>query len=89
MFVGLFNPAVTLGLALVGAITWTRAGLNIISEMLAGICAAAVVAALLPGPLAVQTTLGGGTTLARGVCKFCLDLLMLDLADIVKLSRCS
>jgi aquaporin related protein len=35
--------------------------------MLAGICAAAVVSAILPGPLNVSTTLGNGVTPAMGV----------------------
>ena len=66
---GLFNPAVTLGLALIGAISWTRAGLVFIAEMLGAMASAGVVAALFPNTMAVQTTLGGGTSLARGVCK--------------------
>jgi hypothetical protein len=35
--------------------------------MLAGICSAAVVSAILPGPLNVSTTLGAGTSITRGV----------------------
>ncbi|KAH7084741.1 aquaporin-like protein [Paraphoma chrysanthemicola] len=64
---GLFNPAVTLGLYLIGAITPIRAGLCFISQMLAGMCAAAVVSAILPGPLNVSTNLGAGVTPAMGV----------------------
>ncbi|KAF2027839.1 aquaporin-like protein [Setomelanomma holmii] len=64
---GLFNPAVTLGLYLIGALTPTRAILCFISQMLAGMCAAAVVSAILPGPLNVSTTLGTGVTPAMGV----------------------
>ncbi|ORY12208.1 aquaporin-like protein [Clohesyomyces aquaticus] len=64
---GLFNPAVTLGLYLVGALTATRAVLCFISQMLSGICAAAVISALLPGPLNVSTTLGSGTSIAQGI----------------------
>ncbi|KAJ4357710.1 Aquaporin-1 [Didymosphaeria variabile] len=64
---GLFNPAVTLGLYMVGALTVTRAILCFISQMLAGICAAAVISALLPGPLNVGTTLGSGTSITQGV----------------------
>ncbi|KAJ4294346.1 Aquaporin-1 [Kalmusia sp. IMI 367209] len=64
---GLFNPAVTLGLYLIGALTKTRAALCFISQMLAGMCSAAVVEAILPGPLNVSTTLGTGVTPARGV----------------------
>ncbi|KAF1976063.1 aquaporin-like protein [Bimuria novae-zelandiae CBS 107.79] len=64
---GLFNPAVTLGLYLVGALTSTRATLCFFSQMLAGMAAAGVVSAILPGPLNVSTTLGSGTTIAQGV----------------------
>lgn len=52
---------------MVGALTVTRAILCFISQMLAGICAAAVVSAILPGPLNVSTTLGSGTSIAQGV----------------------
>jgi len=64
---GLFNPVVSLGLYLVGAIGATRASLCFVSQMLAGIAAAAVVQAILPGPLNVSTTLGAGVSPARGV----------------------
>lgn len=60
----------TLGLAMIGAISWTRAGLNFIAEMLGAMASAGVVAALFPNTMAVQTTLGGGTSLARGVCEY-------------------
>ncbi|KAF2728658.1 aquaporin-like protein [Polyplosphaeria fusca] len=64
---GLFNPAVTLGLYLIGALTPVRAALCFLSQMVAGICAAGIVSAILPGPLAVSTTLGVGTSIAQGV----------------------
>ncbi|KAK3700355.1 Aquaporin-1 [Vermiconidia calcicola] len=64
---GLFNPAVTLGLAMIGAITWMRAVLVFIAEMIASMCAAGVVAALFPGPMGVSTTLGPSTSIARGL----------------------
>jgi len=64
---GLFNPVVSLGLYLIGAIGATRASLCFVSQMLAGIAAAAVVQAILPGPLNVSTTLGTGVSPARGV----------------------
>lgn len=64
---GLFNPAVTLGLHLIGALSRTRACLCFVAQMLAGICSAAVVSAILPGPLNVSTTLGAGTSISRGV----------------------
>ncbi|KAI9708761.1 MAG: hypothetical protein M1820_003716 [Bogoriella megaspora] len=64
---GLFNPAVTFGMALIGAVTWLRAGLVFISQMLGAMSAAGVVSAIFPGPLNVKTTLGGGTSIARGL----------------------
>ncbi|KAF3037576.1 hypothetical protein E8E11_002003 [Didymella keratinophila] len=64
---GLFNPAVTLGLYLIGALTTIRAILCFISQMLAGMCAAAVVSAMFPGDLNVSTTLGSGVSIAQGV----------------------
>ncbi|KXS95082.1 hypothetical protein AC578_9581 [Pseudocercospora eumusae] len=64
---GLFNPAVTLGLALIGAVTWLRAGLIFIAQMLGAMASAGLVSALFPGPLAVSTTLGGGTSITRGL----------------------
>ncbi|KAF2724672.1 aquaporin-like protein [Polychaeton citri CBS 116435] len=64
---GLFNPAVTLGMALIGAVGWVRAGLVFIAQILGSMCSAAVVDALFPGPLNVSTTLGGGTSIVRGL----------------------
>jgi len=64
---GLFNPAVTLGLYLIGALTTVRAILCFVSQMLAGICAAAVVSAMFPGQLNVSTTLGDDVSIAQGV----------------------
>jgi aquaporin related protein len=61
------NPVVTLGLYLVGGIKSFRAVSVFVAQMIAGICAAAVVSALFPGPLNVNTTLGGGTTIAQGL----------------------
>jgi len=62
---GLFNPAVTLGLCLIGAITPVRAVLYFIAQMLAGMSAAGVIEAMLPGPLMVSTTLS--VSITRGV----------------------
>lgn len=64
---GLFNPAVTLGLYLIGAVSPIRAGLCFVSQIIAGICSAGIVSAILPGPLNVATTLGTGTSIAQGV----------------------
>jgi aquaporin related protein len=64
---GLFNPAVTFGMCLIGALPWFRGVLLFITQMLGGITAAALVSAMFPGPLTVQTTLGGGTSIVQGL----------------------
>ncbi|KAF3070569.1 Aquaporin-1 [Daldinia childiae] len=64
---GLFNPAVTMGMMLVGAVDYIRGPLVIFSQFLGGIAAAAVISGLTPGPLSVGTSLGGGTTAVQGL----------------------
>lgn len=64
---GLFNPAVTVGMALIGALPWIRGALLIFVQILGGITAAALVACMFPGNLTVQTTLGGGTSVVQGL----------------------
>jgi len=64
---GLFNPAVTLGLCLIGAVPFSRGALVFIAQMLGAMASAGVVKTLYPGPLAVTTTLSGGTSKAQGV----------------------
>ncbi|KIW35609.1 uncharacterized protein PV07_02295 [Cladophialophora immunda] len=64
---GLFNPAVTLGLCLIGAVPFIRGALVFIAQMLGAIASAGVVKALFPGPLAVTTSLSGGTNKAQGL----------------------
>jgi aquaporin rerated protein, other eukaryote len=48
-------------------LTPLRALVVFIAQLVAGICAAAVSDALVPGPLSVSTKLGGGTSVARGL----------------------
>ncbi|KFZ15657.1 hypothetical protein V502_05490 [Pseudogymnoascus sp. VKM F-4520 (FW-2644)] len=64
---GLFNPSVTLALFLVGGLPAMRALLVLLAQILGGICAAAVVSCLFPGPLNVETTLGGGASISQGL----------------------
>lgn len=54
-------------MCLIGAVNWTRGGLVFISQILGSMASAGVVSALFPGPLNVSTTLGGGTSIARGL----------------------
>ncbi|KAG0647455.1 Aquaporin-1 [Hyphodiscus hymeniophilus] len=64
---GLFNPAVTLALTLTKALSPLR-GLFLSVSQISGACFAAyLVSVLFPTPFNVQTTLGGGTSLAQGV----------------------
>lgn len=48
---GLFNPAVSLGMVLVGALTPLRGALLTISQILGGIVGAAIIQAITPGTL--------------------------------------
>ena len=64
---GLFNPAVTLGMCLVGALPYIRGVLLTISQILGAISAAAVVSVLFPGPLDVRTALRIGTSITQGL----------------------
>ncbi|KAL4787106.1 hypothetical protein BJX76DRAFT_345781 [Aspergillus varians] len=64
---GLFNPAVTLALCLVGGMPAVR-GLSVfIAQLVGGIAAAGVVSALFPGDLNVTTRLGGGASISQGL----------------------
>lgn len=64
---GLFNPAVTFGMCLIGALPWVRGGLLFIAQILGGLAASALVQCMFPGALNVQTKLGGGTSVAQGL----------------------
>ncbi|CAM1504441.1 Fc.00g020320.m01.CDS01 [Cosmosporella sp. VM-42] len=64
---GMFNPAVTLGLVLVGAVKPLRGVLIFVTQLVAAIAAAAVTEGLIPGPLMVANTLGSGTSVVQGL----------------------
>ncbi|OJD14346.1 hypothetical protein AJ78_05311 [Emergomyces pasteurianus Ep9510] len=64
---GMFNPAVTLALLLLGGIHPLRAVLVIVAQLLGGIAAAGVASALFPIPLTIGTRLGRGTSIAQGL----------------------
>ncbi|GAA5822421.1 hypothetical protein JCM11251_006333 [Rhodosporidiobolus azoricus] len=63
---GLFNPAVSLGMLLIGALTPVRAALLVVSQLLGAIVGAALISALTPGPLYALTTLRPGMSISRG-----------------------
>lgn len=64
---GLFNPAVTLGMALVGAIPVVRAICLFVAQLAGGLAASAMVFVLFPSKLEVGTKLGGGATIIQGL----------------------
>ncbi|PVH77953.1 aquaporin-like protein, partial [Cadophora sp. DSE1049] len=64
---GLFNPVISLGMALIGAITWARCVLLCVAQTVATIAASYMVYGLFNGGLNTGTTLGGGTSPAQGV----------------------
>lgn len=63
----LITHKVTLGMCLIGAVTWVRGGLVFLGQILGAMSAAGVVSALFPGEMNVSTTLGGGTSIVRGL----------------------
>ncbi|OAA55204.1 Major intrinsic protein [Akanthomyces lecanii RCEF 1005] len=63
----MLNPAITLGLVLVGNISLWRSLLVVLAQLAAGIAAAAVARGLTPGPLVVANKLGSGTSLMQGL----------------------
>ncbi|KAK4953496.1 Aquaporin-1 [Elasticomyces elasticus] len=52
---------------LIGSTNYIRGPLIIVAQILGAISAAAVISAILPGPLAVRTQLAGGTTIVQGL----------------------
>lgn len=78
---GLFNPAVTLSLWLIGGLTALRATLLTAAQIAGGIAGAALVAGLTPGPSAgvagdggvanTITTLAPGMSLVKGIFVSC------------------
>ena len=64
---GLFNPAVTFGMCLVGALPYIRGMLLVVAQIVGSIAASGVVSALFPGPMNVKTTLGAGTSIVQGL----------------------
>jgi aquaporin related protein len=64
---GMFNPAVSLGLVLVGAVPPLHALAIIPTQLVAAMAAAGITDALLPGPLLVTNSLSNGTSVAQGV----------------------
>jgi aquaporin related protein len=64
---GLFNPAVTLGMVLVGAVPIPRAIFLFVAQIAGGIAASGMVLGLFPTQLNVRTTLGADASLVQGI----------------------
>jgi aquaporin related protein len=64
---GLFNPAVTLGMVLVGALPIFRATFLFVAQIASAIAASGIVLGLFPTRFNVKTTLAGNTSLVQGV----------------------
>ncbi|KAG8844571.1 Aquaporin-4 [Tulasnella sp. 330] len=64
---GIFNPAVSTALLLIGAIGPVRWALCCVAQLLGAIAASSVLVALLPGPLASNTAPGDGVNDAQAV----------------------
>lgn len=65
---GLFNPAVTLGMVITGTLPPWRGLVLFPVQIISGICAAAVVSAIIPVDIAiVQTTLAPDMNVAQGL----------------------
>lgn len=75
---GLFNPAVSFGLMLVGVISPFRAALLTVAQVAGAIAGAGFVQLTLPGNLNATTRLGSGTSIVQGLFieMFCTSLLM-------------
>ncbi|RYH24356.1 hypothetical protein EON65_16830 [archaeon] len=64
---GLFNPAITFGLALTGIVPWFRGLLLVITQFFAAIVASYVVKVMFSSPFSAETLLRNGTTVVQGV----------------------
>lgn len=64
---GIFNPAVSTALFLIGVIGPIRWALCCFAQMIGGIAASAVLLALLPGPLVVNTIPGTNVSKSQAV----------------------
>lgn len=64
---GLFNPAVTLGMMLVKAVSPARAAWLLLGQLGGAISASAITMALFPSGFNVRTTLSPGATVVQGI----------------------
>ncbi|KAI1006797.1 hypothetical protein K3495_g1419 [Podosphaera aphanis] len=64
---GLFSPVISLGMALISAISWTRCILLCVAQTVGTIAASYMVYALFPTPFQVTTELAAGVSIAQGI----------------------
>jgi len=64
---GLFNPAVTFAFVITGLMHPVKGAVIFVTQLLAGITAAAIIDALTPGPLSVANALGPHVNIAQGL----------------------
>ncbi|KAH8591105.1 aquaporin-like protein [Bisporella sp. PMI_857] len=64
---GLFNPVVSLGMVLIGALTIARGAILCVAQFVGALCAAYLVRALFPGKLNISAHLHPTVTIAQGV----------------------
>lgn len=64
---GLFNPAVTFGMVLIGAVKPIRGVIIFVAQMAGALSASGILTLLLPKHLNARTELGGGTSITQGL----------------------
>ncbi|KAF2441508.1 aquaporin-like protein [Karstenula rhodostoma CBS 690.94] len=64
---GMFNPAVTAALWVVGLIRWDRALYSVAAQLLASVFSSSAISALLPGPVPFNTVLDPSVSIPRGL----------------------
>jgi aquaporin rerated protein, other eukaryote len=64
---GLFNPAVTLAMAMTRSLSWFKATLLVVAQIAGSIFASFLVKVMFPTSFNVRTTLSKETSLVRGV----------------------
>ncbi len=86
---GLFNPAITVALWLVGVLTSRRAVILFIAQILGGIAGAALILGLTPtnSVQQVTTTLQPGISIAQGFSSRCFSPLILVFSVSCSLSK--
>ncbi|KAJ4391981.1 Aquaporin-1 [Gnomoniopsis smithogilvyi] len=64
---GLFNPAVTLGMCLIGKVAWLKGVFLAVGQVLGAVVASALVKIIFPGTYVIQTKLGHGASSIQGL----------------------